>query len=152
MDEPAVTKPDKLINRLKVPGERDGGGGDDEDSSDDEECDAEVWDTLRRSFRQAQSVLDQNRTLIQQVNENHQSKNPDNLVKNVALIGQINGNISKVLSIYSDLSINFSSIVHQRRRSRGITASTEDNENENGYDKVVKSKEDSIEPVQEKTQ
>ncbi|KAI9109263.1 hypothetical protein K1719_019886 [Acacia pycnantha] len=91
MDEPVVKKHDKLVTMLKNLGERDeGGGGDDSDSADDEQCDAEVWDKLSRSFRQVQSVLDQNRALIQQVNENHQSKIPDNLVKNVALIGQLN--------------------------------------------------------------
>ncbi|KAI8016321.1 Protein EARLY FLOWERING 4 [Camellia lanceoleosa] len=97
-----------------------GGGGDDVVSGDDEEfrgeeCDNEAWDTLSKSFRQVQSVLDQNRALIQQVNENHQSKMPDNLVKNVALIREINGNISKVMSLYSDLSVDFSNIVQQRR-------------------------------------
>ncbi|XP_039158691.1 protein EARLY FLOWERING 4 [Eucalyptus grandis] len=70
---------------------------------------------LTASFRRVQSVLDRNRALISQVNENHQSKVPDNIAKNVALISEINGNISKVLSIYSDLSVDFSEVVHQRR-------------------------------------
>ena len=39
---------------------------------------------------------------------------PNNLMKNVAMISEINGNILKVLSIYADLSINFSNIVHQQ--------------------------------------
>ncbi|KAG6631232.1 uncharacterized protein LOC122291729 isoform X1 [Carya illinoinensis] len=85
------------------------------EDEDEEECDMEVWETLSQSFFQVQSALDQNRTLIQQVNENHQSRIPDNLAKNVELIREINCNISKVLSIYSDLSVNFSSIVRQRR-------------------------------------
>ncbi|XP_057979097.1 protein EARLY FLOWERING 4 [Malania oleifera] len=80
----------------------------------DGEGDAEVWDAFSKSFSQVQSVLDRNRVLIQQVNENHQSKIPDNLVKNVALIQELNGNISKVVSLYSDLSTNFSSMFHQR--------------------------------------
>ncbi|XP_030447683.1 protein EARLY FLOWERING 4-like [Syzygium oleosum] len=78
-------------------------------------CDVEVWEMLSASFRQVQSALDRNRALISQVNENHQSKVPDNLAKNVALIREINGNVSKVLSIYSDLSVNFSGVVYQRR-------------------------------------
>ncbi|CAH1424848.1 unnamed protein product [Lactuca virosa] len=86
-----------------------------EKDEDEEECDTEAWETLNKSFKEAQSVLDQNRLLIQQVNENHQSKIPDNLVKNVALIQEINGNISKVSSVYSNLSVNFASFVHQRR-------------------------------------
>ncbi|KAJ9683825.1 hypothetical protein PVL29_016362 [Vitis rotundifolia] len=92
----------------------------DDSGGEAEEGSAEVWENFNDSFRQVQSVLDRNRVLIQQVNENHQSKIPDNLVKNVALIQEINGNISKVVSLYSDLSTNFSSVFHQR------------NENENG--------------------
>ncbi|CAI0540698.1 unnamed protein product [Linum tenue] len=73
---------------------------------------------MSKSFRQAQCVLDQNRGLIEQVNANHQSKIPENLTKNVSLICEINGNISKVMSIYSDLSVNFTNIVQERRRSK----------------------------------
>lgn len=84
-----------------------------------EECgDARMWETFDRNFRQVQSVLDQNRALIQQVNENHQSRVADNMVKNVALIQEINGNISKVVSLYSDLSSNFSSLFHQRSSAK----------------------------------
>ncbi|KAL6131602.1 hypothetical protein ACLB2K_069976 [Fragaria x ananassa] len=71
----------------------------------------EAWvDNFNRSFRQVQAVLDRNRALIQQVNDNHQSRIPANMVKNVALIQEINGNISKVVSLYSDLSSDFSSV------------------------------------------
>lgn len=94
-----------------------------ERSKDDGDCDKEAWDTLSDSFRRVQSVLDQNRSLIEQVNENHQSKVPDNLARNVALIQEINGDISKVMSMYSDLSVNFSGIVHQRRAAAGDSKS-----------------------------
>lgn len=100
------TKPQTLFTKNRL---------NDSDDDEEEECDVEVWEMLSKSFIQAQSVLDQNRVLINQVNENHQSKIADNLTKNVALIREINTNISKVLSIYSDLSLNFSTIVHQRR-------------------------------------
>lgn len=96
-------------------GRNGSGDGENNDDDDVEECDAEAWETLSRSFREAQSALDQNRALIQQVNENHQSKIPDHMVKNVALIREINENISKVSSLYSNLSVNFGNIVHQRR-------------------------------------
>ncbi|KAG5248532.1 protein EARLY FLOWERING [Salix suchowensis] len=78
-------------------GVKDGGGGA-KNGEEEEECDVEAWDTLSKSFKQVQSVLDdldRNRDLIQQVNSNHRSKIPDNLVKNVSLIREINGNISK---------------------------------------------------------
>ncbi|KAJ9698680.1 hypothetical protein PVL29_007643 [Vitis rotundifolia] len=88
----------------------------DKDEEEEEEgCDAEAWETLSRSFDQVQSVLDQNRLLIQQVNENQQSRIHDNLVKNVSLIREINGNFCKVISIYSKLSADFVDIVRRRR-------------------------------------
>ncbi|XP_030969204.1 protein EARLY FLOWERING 4-like [Quercus lobata] len=102
-----ITKPQTLYTKNRL--------NDSDDDEEEEECDVEVWEMLSKSFIQVQSVLDQNRVLINQVNENHQSKIADNLAKNVALIREINTNISKVLSIYSDLSLNFSTIVHQRR-------------------------------------
>ncbi|OMO84316.1 hypothetical protein CCACVL1_10878 [Corchorus capsularis] len=92
-------------------------GNGDEDDTEGEEYDVEAWDTLNKGFKQAQVVLEQNRELIQKVNENHRSKIPDNLVKNVGLIQEINGNITKVLEIYSDFSVNFSDILRQRRRT-----------------------------------
>ncbi|KAI3419470.1 Elf4 domain-containing protein, partial [Psidium guajava] len=95
------------------------------DAEDALECDPEVWEMFSKSFRQVQAVLDRNRALIQQVNENHQSKTADNMVKNVALIQEINQNVSKVVSLYSDLSLNFSSAFHQRETSGADPASNE---------------------------
>ncbi|TQD83362.1 hypothetical protein C1H46_031072 [Malus baccata] len=79
---------------------------------DEEAYDSEVWDQFNRRFHEVQSVLDRNRSLIQQVNDNHRSRVADNMVKNAALIREINGNISKVVSLYSDLSSNFSTFFH----------------------------------------
>ncbi|KAL1559254.1 protein EARLY FLOWERING 4-like [Salvia divinorum] len=84
-------------------------------ATDQIDGDPAVWAAFSQNFRQVQSVLDRNRLLIQQVNDNHQSKVHDNLVKNVSLIQEINGNISKVVSMYSDLSSNFSTVCHQHR-------------------------------------
>ncbi|CAI9295891.1 unnamed protein product [Lactuca saligna] len=88
-----------------------GGVSDEEQNSKESEV---VWSNFTDSFREVQSVLDRNRALIQQVNENHRSKIHENMVKNVALIQEINNNVSKIVSLYSDLSINFSSAFHQR--------------------------------------
>ncbi|XP_026414139.1 protein EARLY FLOWERING 4-like [Papaver somniferum] len=87
----------------------------DDQAEVEEEEESEVWKTISKSFQQVQAILDQNRILIQQVNENHQSKIPQNLAKNVALIRDININISKVASIYTELSTNFSGFFHQSR-------------------------------------
>ncbi|XP_010554657.1 PREDICTED: protein EARLY FLOWERING 4 [Tarenaya hassleriana] len=81
--------------------------------------DPAMWETLDQNFRQVQSVLDRNRALIQQVNENHQSRMADNMVKNVSLIQELNGNISKVVSMYSDLNTNFSSMCHGKNGGGG---------------------------------
>lgn len=93
-------------------------GESDGEVEDADECgDPEVWASFDNSFRQVQSVLDRNRLLIQQVNENQQSRNHDNMVKNVSLIQELNGNISKVAHIYSDLNSNFTSMAHQRSKT-----------------------------------
>ncbi|KAK6935728.1 Protein EARLY FLOWERING 4 domain [Dillenia turbinata] len=108
-----------------------------DDEDEEGEGDSEAWETLNKTIRRVQSVLDQNRVLIQQVNENQQSKIPDNLVKNVALIREINGNISKVISLYSDISSDFTNVVHQRRglissSKNGSNSSSADNNNTGG--------------------
>ncbi|XP_057523192.1 protein EARLY FLOWERING 4-like [Amaranthus tricolor] len=81
--------------------------------------DDEAWNAFADSFSRVQNVLDRNRELIQQANENHQSRIPDNMVKNVAIIQELNGNISKVASIYSDLSTNYTGKIRQQRQKGG---------------------------------
>lgn len=123
MDDTVIAA--KSGNKRRLNGAEEAASDDGEGGETEEQCDEEAWETLGRGFRLAQSVLDQNRALIQQVNDNHRSRASENLAKNVGLIREINGNISKVLSIYSDLSVNFSSIVHQRRR---ITSENNDDD------------------------
>ncbi|GLT78949.1 hypothetical protein SLA2020_504660 [Shorea laevis] len=82
-----------------------------------EDGDPAIWATFDRSFREVQSVLDRNWVLTQQVNENHQSKIPLNMVRNVALIQELNGNISKVVSMYCDFSSNFLTTFHPQKKS-----------------------------------
>ncbi|KAL3633598.1 hypothetical protein CASFOL_022360 [Castilleja foliolosa] len=99
------------------------GGVEAADGEEEEEpCDLEAWETLTKSYGEVQSVLDHNRRLIQQVNDNHRSKNPRNLAMNVELIREINANISKAVGLYSDLSENFSTVVQQRRSVAGKSA------------------------------
>ncbi|XP_021805560.1 protein EARLY FLOWERING 4 [Prunus avium] len=101
------------FNHHETPTKRSVSGSPSVDEEEEAE-DAEVWDQFNRRFREVQSVLDRNRALIQQVNDNHRSRVADNMVKNVGLIQEINGNISKVVSLYSDLSSNFSTFFHHR--------------------------------------
>ncbi|KAK9071199.1 hypothetical protein SSX86_009768 [Deinandra increscens subsp. villosa] len=72
------------------------------------QLDGKVMQTFQKSFVQVQSILDQNRLLINEINQNHESKIPDNLSRNVGLIRELNNNIKKVVDLYSDLSSNFS--------------------------------------------
>ncbi|GLT92970.1 hypothetical protein SLE2022_107790 [Rubroshorea leprosula] len=92
----------------------------------EEDGDPAIWATFDKSFREVQSVLDRNWVLIQQVNENHQSKIPLNMVKNVALIQELNGNISKVVSMYSEFSTNFSTISHPQNKSGDAKSTNEE--------------------------
>ncbi|CAI0419095.1 unnamed protein product [Linum tenue] len=71
------------------------------------QVDGKVLQTFQRSFRQVQDILDQNRLLINEINQNHESKIPDNLSRNVGLIKELNNNIRRVVDLYSDLSTDF---------------------------------------------
>ncbi|BAT81540.1 hypothetical protein VIGAN_03128400 [Vigna angularis var. angularis] len=153
MDETAeTTMPNWVNDSAKVAGERTDDFGD-EDEDEDEECDGddEAWNILTRSFRQAQTVLDENRALIEEVNSNHESKIPDNMMKNVSLMTQIHGNISKVRSIYSDLSVNFSNIVRQRRVA-AVNHRNRDGDCEEDGDEAENPEDDSTEHVSEKSE
>ncbi|CAL5356493.1 unnamed protein product [Camellia sinensis] len=52
-------------------------------------------------------LLGQNRMLINEINQNHESKVPDNLSRNVGLIRELNNNIRRVVDLYADLSSSF---------------------------------------------
>ncbi|XP_020256798.1 protein ELF4-LIKE 3-like isoform X2 [Asparagus officinalis] len=68
---------------------------------------AKLLQSFQKSFVQVQSILDQNRLLINEINQNHESKIPDNLSRNVGLIRELNGNIRRVVALYADLSSSF---------------------------------------------
>ncbi|KAK9734704.1 hypothetical protein RND81_04G158100 [Saponaria officinalis] len=87
----------------------------------------EVWEELNGRIEIVDKMLDQNEALIRQVKMNHASKIPDNLVKNVALINEININISKISSIYGDISVSFKNIVRRpKTKSKNRTAMVND--------------------------
>jgi hypothetical protein len=68
------------------------------------QIDDKVLQTFQKSFGQVQNILDQNRLLINEINQNHESKVPDNLSRNVALIRELNNNITRVVDLYACLS------------------------------------------------
>lgn len=86
------------------------------------EIDGKVMKTFQKSFVQVQNILDQNRLLINEINQNHESKIPDNLSRNVGLIRELNNNIRRVVDLYAHLSGNFnksmdvSTATHKRGR------------------------------------
>ncbi|WOK93215.1 protein ELF4-LIKE 4-like [Canna indica] len=71
------------------------------------QLDGKVMQTFQKSFVQVQSILDQNRLLINEINQNHESKIPGNLGRNVGLIRELNNNIRRVVDLYADLSTAF---------------------------------------------
>ncbi|XP_028772168.1 protein ELF4-LIKE 4-like [Neltuma alba] len=72
------------------------------------QVDGKMLQTFKKNFVQVQNILDQNRLLINEINQNHESKVADNLSRNVGLIKELNNNIRKVVDLYSDLSTSFS--------------------------------------------
>ncbi|KAL5572395.1 hypothetical protein UlMin_021992 [Ulmus minor] len=71
------------------------------------QIDGKVLQTFQKNFVQVQNILDQNRLLISEINQNHESKIPDNLSRNVGLIRELNNNIRRVVDLYADLSTSF---------------------------------------------
>ncbi|XP_073043942.1 protein ELF4-LIKE 3-like [Primulina eburnea] len=69
--------------------------------------DGKISQTFQKSFVQVQNILDQNRLLINEINQNHESKIPDNLSRNAGLIRELNNNIRRVVDLYADLSSSF---------------------------------------------
>lgn len=66
-----------------------------------------VLQTFQKSFGQVQNILEHNRLLINEINQNHESKIPDNLSRNVGLIRELNNNITRVSDHYAGLSTSF---------------------------------------------
>jgi hypothetical protein len=60
--------------------------------------------------RQVQFLLDHNRLLINEINQNHEAKISEGLTRNVTLIRQLNSNVAKVVDLYASLSSNFSNV------------------------------------------
>ncbi|KAL2534170.1 Protein ELF4-LIKE 4 [Abeliophyllum distichum] len=73
----------------------------------DTQIESKVVQTFQKNFVQAQNILDQNKLLINEINQNHESKIPDNLSRNVGLIRELNNNFRRVVDLYADLSDSF---------------------------------------------
>ncbi|KAL8528012.1 hypothetical protein ACS0TY_005721 [Phlomoides rotata] len=93
--------------------------------ANDEQIESKVVKTFQKSFGQVQNILDQNRLLINEINQNHESKIPDNLTRNVGLIRELNNNIRRVVDLYADLSSSFTKSMEasSEGESAGVTKS-----------------------------
>ena len=67
----------------------------------------QVWKNFQTKFSQVQEILDQNRILIREINQNHESKIAEKLTRNVGLIRELNDNISQIVELYARLSTDF---------------------------------------------
>ncbi|KAG6738175.1 hypothetical protein POTOM_059738 [Populus tomentosa] len=75
--------------------------------SNGNQVDSKILQTFQKSFVQVEDILDQNRLLINEINQNQESKIPDKLTRTVGLIKELNSNIRRVVGLYADLSSNF---------------------------------------------
>lgn len=51
-----------------------------------------------------QDLLDTNKLLIVEINNNHEERSAESLARNVLLIREFNGNIQKIIQLYKELS------------------------------------------------
>ncbi|KAM0953151.1 putative protein EARLY FLOWERING 4 [Dioscorea sansibarensis] len=82
-------------------------GGMMEGNGNGTKVDNQILQTYHKSFVQVQSILDQNRLLINEINQNQDSRIPDNLSRNVELIKELNNNVWRVFDLYADISSSF---------------------------------------------
>ncbi|KAL8458670.1 hypothetical protein ACS0TY_035419 [Phlomoides rotata] len=93
--------------------------------ANDKQIESKVVKTFQKSFGQVQNILDQNRLLINEINQNHELKIPDNLTRNVGLVRELNNNIRIVVDLYTDLSSSFTKSMEasSEGESAGVTKS-----------------------------
>lgn len=98
------------------------------------QIDSKVLQTFQKSFVQVQDILDQNRLLINEINQNHESRIPDNLSRNVGLIRELNSNIRRVVDLYGDLSSSFTKSMEAS--SEGDSAATMKSDGKAGQKRI----------------
>lgn len=88
---------------------------------------------FQKNFVLVQNILDQNRLLINEINQNHESKIPDKLSRNVGLIRELNNNIRRVVDLYGHLSDSARSM---EALSEGESAGTTKSDGRGGLKRV----------------
>lgn len=98
------------------------------------QVDGKVLQTFQKSFGQVQNILDQNRLLINEINQNQESKIPDNLTRNVGLIRELNNNIRRVVDLYAHLSSSCAKSIDVL--SEGESAGTAKSDSKGGQKRI----------------
>lgn len=57
-----------------------------------------------------QDLLDTNKLLITEINNNHEERSAESLARNVLLIREFNSNIHKIIQLYKELSASIEQI------------------------------------------
>lgn len=86
------------------------------------QVDSATIQVFQKNLGEAQDILDQNRLLINEINQNHSSKLPHNISRNVGLIRELNNNIRRVIDLYAVLSNNC--VKSQEASSEGDSSGT----------------------------
>lgn len=67
---------------------------------------SQIWPAVGQ-FQEVQDVLDRNRLLIVEINQNHQQGTQVALERNVPMLRELNQNIAKVLELYQQAADSF---------------------------------------------
>lgn len=76
-------------------------------NSDPADSGVDVRTFASEKFNDVQDLLDHNKVLINEINQNHEERTPEALARNVLLIRELNKNVAKVVTIYKEVSGEF---------------------------------------------
>lgn len=83
--------------------------------------DGEGWESFNNGFFEVQKILEENKVLIGEINHNQESKIPENLSRNVALIKELNSNMTHVVGLYTGLSSSFVNFMEGESKDEMVT-------------------------------
>ncbi|KAG8388419.1 hypothetical protein BUALT_Bualt02G0123900 [Buddleja alternifolia] len=100
------------------------------------QIESKVTNTFQKNFVQVQNILDQNKLLINEINQNHESKIPVNLSRNVGLIRELNNNIRRVVDLYGDLSNSFAKSMDASSEGESASAAPTKSDGRGGQKRI----------------
>jgi len=90
-------------------------------------------DLIRFFHVRSQGILDRNHALIAEIDQNHASRYPEGLQRNVVLIRELNENLTKVGDLYEELSGAFMQRVSS---AQSVNPENRNNGDEAGWETV----------------